>query len=285
MQEAPSPDWLSWAWVFWAQYHESIRDLVITFAGLVGIPFVIWRELLHYRQTKAALQQVEADWERRITDNYTRAVELLGSSKLETRLGAIYALERIAQESRNDHWSVMETMTAYLREGARWQQPVDTTEKAIWPALPSDIQAACTVVGRRRKDYDPAGYHYLDLTYTDLRFCRLVGAHLEGALLIGAHLENAVIVNAHLERASLRGAHLKRADLTGTRLTGANFEGVHMEGADLINTDLTQEQFDSAISDENTKVPPHINRPGKPAGGQPNLGPEAAATASRGRPP
>jgi hypothetical protein len=39
-----------------------------------------------------------------------------------------------------------------------------------------------------------------------------------------------------------------------------------LEGADLRNTDLTQEQFDSAITNENTKVPPHIKRPGKPAG-------------------
>jgi hypothetical protein len=31
--------------------------LVITVAALVGGPFVVWREWLNYRQTKAALQQ------------------------------------------------------------------------------------------------------------------------------------------------------------------------------------------------------------------------------------
>jgi hypothetical protein len=135
MPDVISPDWLSWA--FWARHHESIRDLVIAAAALVGIPFVIWREWLHHRQTKAALQQAEvarqqattaqlrheeqvkADRERRITDNFTpRAVEQLGNDKLETRLGAIYALERIARESPTDHWPIMETLTAYVRERA-----------------------------------------------------------------------------------------------------------------------------------------------------------------------
>jgi len=37
---------------------------------------------------------------------------------LEVRLGAIYALERIAQDSERDHLTVMETLCAYIRENA-----------------------------------------------------------------------------------------------------------------------------------------------------------------------
>lgn len=36
------------------------------------------------------------------TDRYTKAVEQLGSNKPDVRIGAIYALERIAHESRRD---------------------------------------------------------------------------------------------------------------------------------------------------------------------------------------
>jgi hypothetical protein len=39
-----------------------------------------------------------------------------------------------------------------------------------------------------------------------------------------------------------------------------------LKGADLTDTNLTQEQFDSAITDKDTMVPPHIKRPGKPPG-------------------
>jgi hypothetical protein len=87
---------------------------------------VIWREYSTHRASKATerqaetaaerhQKQTEADRKRRITDNFTKAVELLGEPELEVRIGAIYALERIARESKRDHWPIMETLTAYVR--------------------------------------------------------------------------------------------------------------------------------------------------------------------------
>ncbi|TKK85217.1 hypothetical protein FDA94_26455 [Herbidospora galbida] len=43
-----------------------------------------------------------------VTDRYTKAIEQLGSDKLDIRLGGIYALERIARDSARDHPTVME---------------------------------------------------------------------------------------------------------------------------------------------------------------------------------
>ncbi len=37
---------------------------------------------------------------------------------LEVRLGGIYALERIARDSPKDHWTIMEVLTAYVRENS-----------------------------------------------------------------------------------------------------------------------------------------------------------------------
>jgi hypothetical protein len=56
-----------------------------------------------------------------VADRFIRAVErlgattLTGSKKMETRIGAIYALARIAAESESDHWSVLEVLTAYIQ--------------------------------------------------------------------------------------------------------------------------------------------------------------------------
>lgn len=36
-------------------------------------------------------------------------------------LSGIYALERIAQDSKKDHWPIMEILTAYVRENAQWK--------------------------------------------------------------------------------------------------------------------------------------------------------------------
>lgn len=51
-----------------------------------------------------------------ITDRYTKAIEQLGSDKLDVRLGGIYALERIAADSPRDHPTVVEVLSAFVRE-------------------------------------------------------------------------------------------------------------------------------------------------------------------------
>ena len=38
-----------------------------------------------------------------VTDRYTKAIEQLGSDKLDVRIGGIYALERVARDSPRDH--------------------------------------------------------------------------------------------------------------------------------------------------------------------------------------
>src|ERR1039458_1521742 len=59
--------------------------------------------------------------EGQITDRFTKAIEQLGATdvtgrpKMEVRLGAIYALERIARDSERDHWPIMEVLMAYVR--------------------------------------------------------------------------------------------------------------------------------------------------------------------------
>src|SRR6266545_5757104 len=51
-----------------------------------------------------------------ITDRYTKAIEQLGSAKLDVRLGGVYALERIAVDSKRDHPTIVEVLSAFIRE-------------------------------------------------------------------------------------------------------------------------------------------------------------------------
>ncbi len=67
--------------------------------------------------------QTKADFRRRITESYSKAVTQLASDKLEERLGGIYTLESISKESSAgykegaaDYWTAMETSTAFVRE-------------------------------------------------------------------------------------------------------------------------------------------------------------------------
>jgi hypothetical protein len=60
--------------------------------------------------------------EGQVTDRYTTAIEQLGSDKL-VRIGGIYALERVARDSAKDHPTVMEVLTAFIREHSREPRP------------------------------------------------------------------------------------------------------------------------------------------------------------------
>ena len=57
-----------------------------------------------------------------------KAVEQLGSDKLEVRLGGIYSLERISKESPDDYWTVMENLTAFVRERSRRNEAERTSQ-------------------------------------------------------------------------------------------------------------------------------------------------------------
>ncbi|MGK3206770.1 pentapeptide repeat-containing protein [Amycolatopsis sp. MEPSY49] len=53
--------------------------------------------------------------ERRLTDLYLKAVEQLGSEKAAVRHGALYALERVAQDNVGQRQTVVDVICAYLR--------------------------------------------------------------------------------------------------------------------------------------------------------------------------
>jgi hypothetical protein len=236
----------------------------------------------------ATWRNLQVAQEGQLTTRFTQAIDQLGAEtdgkpNLEVRLGGIYALERIARDSPRDHWTIMQILTAYVRQNARWttqfppdgavSSPEDAPREQPWegeepPRLRTDIQAILKVIRNRRpKRPEPAG---VDLRGTDL--CRefLRGAPLEGAYLMGTHLEGANLRGAHLLRANLRDAHLKGADLAGAHLAGANLRGAHLEGAQLAGADLqwplrgrdgrlslTQEQVYSALHHgEGALLPP-----------------------------
>ncbi len=217
-------------------------------AVLIGIYFA-WANLKTTQ--KSQTETIRLTNEGQITDRFTKAIDQLGSSQLDVRLGGIYALERIARDSEKDHWSIMEVLTTYVREHA----PVNTDDKpsvsgdtrarsnkalplAPLPAPSPDLQAILTVIGRRELKFEKGKDEHLDLTQTNLQGAHLTGAHLNGAYLNGAHLNSAYLVVA---------------DLTGAHLNSAYLNGADLNGADLKSSiGLTQSQVNSALEETNT---------------------------------
>ncbi|MFH1140246.1 MAG: pentapeptide repeat-containing protein [Chloroflexota bacterium] len=223
---------------------EVVVLLAQGFAIIVGASalFFTWR-------------RIQISQEGQITERFTRAIQQLGDTKLEVRLGGIYALERIARDSPRDHWTIMEVLTAYVRENAPWKDSPPPAQPAAGPApTPSapairprtDIQAILTVLSRRPEKAskeERKNHLILDLHGTDLR----------GADLMNAHMEEAILTSAHLEWADIRAAHMEGAFLMNAHMEGANLRGA---------TGLTRGQLASATTDRDTILPDYLKEQG-----------------------
>jgi hypothetical protein len=210
-------------------------------------------------------QTLRVNEEGQITERFTKAIEQVGSEKVQVRLGGIYALERIARDSERDQGPIVEVLTAYVRENAplkeqpkRETKPIADSVKAAderkRPA--TDIQTILTVLSQ--PTFSKVERHRVDFHETDLQGANLVRADLEGANLAGADLEGANLAGANLQRAkltgaNLEGANLSEADLRGASLGAANLRRADLRVADLRGAFVLQYQIDTAIIGPSTK--------------------------------
>jgi uncharacterized protein YjbI with pentapeptide repeats len=197
------------------------------FALLIGLLFT-WRNLRITEQSSR--RTLELSQEGQITDRFTKAIEQLGAvdqegrKKFAVRLGGIYALERIAKESAEDHWAIMEILTAYIRDNAvRKESAPETNQTPLTPD--TDVQAIVDVLGRCARTFGKKEMlqELLNLMRVDLR-----GADFRKAVMGRADFGGSRLHQAHFGGADLREARFIQADLSGARFT--QIEGAFAEG-------------------------------------------------------
>ncbi|NUK89724.1 pentapeptide repeat-containing protein [Streptomyces lunaelactis] len=189
----------------------------------------------------------------------------LGDDAMDVRLGGIYALQRIMEDSPRDQPTVANVLTAYVRTHAMKAPAKKATRPSVPPAqsaspLPADVFAALTVLSFRDPSLD--GAFTPDLRGTQLsraelapvvsgsdaapRYAQLTGANLTGADLADANLTAAKLGGASLYGADLTGAILTRANLSDANLDGANLRSADLEKAKLVETTLVGAQMTNA---------------------------------------
>ncbi|EPF19694.1 MAG: pentapeptide repeat-containing protein [Microcystis aeruginosa Ma_MB_F_20061100_S19] len=236
----------------------DVVKTIISALGLIATLLAGLGLVLNYSNSQAEMQLTQ---QRLITERFSKAVEQIGNTKEEVVIGGIYSLERIAKDSPKDQWTIMEVLTSYIRKNSPipsniQQLEPEEREKALekLPSVSIPVQAALTVIGRRKVENDQAGDNLaettdsnkikiLDLSRTNLREANLNGANLDGANLNGANLNGANLNRANLNRAYLNGAYLNRAELYRANLKGANLwvaylNGAYLNGAELIGAEL-----------------------------------------------
>ncbi|MFN6568880.1 pentapeptide repeat-containing protein [Dendronalium sp. ChiSLP03b] len=214
------------------------------------------------KNAEAALKNAEIAEDKQITERFAKAIEQLGSDKIEVRLGAIYTLERIAKDSPKDHWTIMEILTAFVRENAPLKKYKEKAENAkplinYWIngnkseeieqqlKTRTDIQAALTIIGQRKCENEQENQR-LDLHNIDIRKANFEEANLERVYLYKANLQNATLFKANLQGANLVAANLQGADLIETKLQGAFLIAANLQEAFLSSANLEGANFHNA---------------------------------------
>ena len=217
---------------------EVVKTSLAVGAGTAGIVALVLAGRRQWSNERASHATEHDAIERRITELYTKAVEQIGSSQAAVRLGGLYALERLGQNTEGQREAVFNVICSYLRmpytpPGDRPGADSPQTERDLFDQRTQERQVRATahrLVHRHR-------IHGID--WWDLPAPDLAHANLYRADLAQADLARAAIPHADLAQADLRGADLTGADLYETNLTGANLSQATLTNADLRGADLT----------------------------------------------
>lgn len=251
--------------------HEALRNIGFILAAAFGGPFVAWRSYTAHRHAQTAEQSY-------ITDQINTAVQGLGTERtvkrdgeeetapnLEVRIGAIYLLGRIAEDSLRDHISIMEILSAYIRENSpvasskrfplgRWpmysrpETDLQKSEKFPWKQVRfhghgnfrswsftlhprNDIQAAMRVIGQRnesQRSIERNAKTYGKLGFRiDLRGCNLQG--IDGSEL---DFSRVLFNGSNLEGARFNSAIFNEAIFHDCELSATNFAKCEMRNCE-----------------------------------------------------
>ena len=150
-----------------------------------------------------------------ITERFTRAVDQLGNEARNVRVGAIWALRRVALDSRADVGPIIEILTSFVHEQSPWPPKRGQT------GAPADAQAAVEVLAHLADEIEnPLGGRLaLRLANLDLRRAKLDLVDLREADLRGTHFDGASLIRAKFGR-----TRLQRASFADVRMmTSASF--------------------------------------------------------------
>ncbi|MFQ6394963.1 pentapeptide repeat-containing protein [Nocardia sp. KC 131] len=190
------------------QARSTARTTIVqTLGGLIVVfgAYMTWRQfLLSSRKTEEEIRLSELG---RLTERMTQAVGQLGSPEPAVRVGGVYALGRIADESEHDREPIRQILAAYVRTHAAVEQrPVRLVDRLV--VRRPDVQAALTVLGRGNPTPNRVSWLSLELTGTDLRRAELTNSDLRRTRFV-----DCLLTRADMEGADLRGCDLRRADL------------------------------------------------------------------------
>lgn len=190
-------------------------------------------------------------------DIIDREVIETSEPNLEVRIGAIYALERISQDSARDHIQIMEILCAYIRENAPVSSAFEIDVDSIFEESMKALGASLKEKGGPRQRFGGVRSP-IDLETKKIQFPRqdiqtaisVIGRNRKGGK------EGAVSSDGHSSQLDLRRCNLQRVEFGegdfsnfsffGCALDAANFSGCNLGRANLQQSSANATWFHNA---------------------------------------
>ncbi|MEV6004676.1 pentapeptide repeat-containing protein [Streptomyces griseomycini] len=246
---------------------ERVGLLVAALPGLTALVALLFT-WMSVDQSRTELQIAEQG---QITNRFTAAINNLGSSSEDVRLGGIYALQRIMLDSARDQPAIVSVLSAYARRHARVpasgfvKEQEGIEESLESPVRPStDVEAVLSVLADRSADHDKQAE--LDLRRTDLRGAEVLardetlksraafraanfsGADLRHSWFVNVNLRNAVFYRSNLAAATFERVDLSHASMEEVNLTHTTIWHANLTRADLNYAKLHEAQLNLAVN-------------------------------------
>ncbi|MFF1341938.1 pentapeptide repeat-containing protein [Streptomyces sp. NPDC058290] len=215
--------------------------------------------LFSWMQVGQASKELRISDEGQITNRFNTAISYLGASSVHVRIGGIYALNRIVQDSPQDNPAVTSVLSAYIRAKA----PLPTrkpaqSEKTTAP--PADVSAALAVLANRPPSPWPLGADLREVSLRGLdpgsvpilggrevrnfRWVNLSGSDLSDTQFVKfdfreAFFDDVDFSDTLLVMSDLRKAYAPNANFTDATLVGSDFSEAVMGGANLTGAFLS----------------------------------------------
>ena len=224
---------------------ESKKEL-LTFLGLsMGGIILALQAMIANRRAKAMEKGNDNIEQGQRQERLKNAIEHLGETSASVRLGGIYELFHLANDSDYLQETVLDILCAHIRRTTS-----ECEYKKKYPSKPSEeIQSLLTLLFVQKKETfknHQANLQGCWLIGANLNYAWLERANLSTGQLQGVHLKEAWLQEARLTGAQLQDANLSRAQLQRARLEGAQLQRAHLEKARLQDAHLEKAQLQRA---------------------------------------
>lgn len=238
--------------------------------GLLTAPFIFWRSVV-------AQNNLYITEQGNITDRINKAVEGLGATRqvkrqrendkgiliseettepnIEVRIGAIYALEKIAKDNLNYHIQIMNIFCSYIRNNCgKYDLSPDTVYD--YPESRDDVKEALHAIGRRNynqinceKKYKnklnlqgiylhAAEFKKRNFSNVDFMGSYFVDIYFEYIYFNNCIFEESYLINGCFKLCKFRISDFKFMLIKDSRIIYSHFNQFSFYNSSIINTEI-----------------------------------------------